>query len=551
MSQNVGKVALVAENIRRLCQSRPETAFYFQQLLNYINTNSDLPHGSAIPGIRAFHIYESRVQDTTTTATTRLKQVDFPPVDVDPGTWDPSLVVVQGHLCPEAVVELALLCNLPQFFLGFLELERVRLKFRNSYELPALPSRRGNIVNIRLVSLWRFNSPRSRDYLPVNVEPGERREADRACREYEKQLFEQYQAGATRFRKVHLHDSKHFTVEQSVSLCVVPGGKGGNGAPRWRTIFLLDGGRDLPGLFQYPWNSALRPPGLSPSLLSAVRYNERASSFSIDSTTNTISKAAAPVGENHFRMHPYDPLSVYGGVNGARLLSRPFFAVASVLASAAVSWNQVLNFIEEDIAKHQDVTDEETSSALAQVRFNAGVIQRFQGFIQLDLETIRDDSWHAMSISHGFGNWNNGNNLDEVEISLDKEQETTFAELVRDYESLVTRCKSLTSRCESSSSILQSAIGLLESQESRRQSEEVNKVTKLAFFFIPVSLVSSVFGMNVIEINPESVPSIWHFVVTSVLLLLLCVFLDLAYEWFSRASKGINILFRSYHFFRG
>lgn len=230
-------------------------------------------------------------------------------------------------------------------------------------------------------------------------------------------------------------------------------------------------------------------------------------------------------------MRPYDPLRIYAGMNGPELLSRPFFGLASVLSSAALSWNQVLNFIEEDIAKYQDVPAEETSSALVQVRFNAGVIQRFQGFIQLDLETVRDDSWNAISMLHSREARGNGENRDEVERSLDREQEISHAELVRDYESLLARCKLLSSRCESASSLLQSAVGLLESQESIRQNRELNKLTKLAFVFVPVSLVSSIFGMNVVEINPGSIPSVWHFFLTAVLLLILCLFLSLKNKW--------------------
>ncbi|XXH01319.1 hypothetical protein Hte_007677, partial [Hypoxylon texense] len=177
-------------------------------------------------------------------------------------------------------------------------------------------------------------------------------------------------------------------------------------------------------------------------------------------------------------MRPYGPLSVYAGVNGPKLLLRPFFALASVLSSASLCWNQVLNFIEEDIAKHQDVPAEETSSALVQVRFNAAVIQRFQGFIQLDLETIRDDLWGVIPVLHDRHGRREGEDRDDTEQNLDREQ-------------------------ESASSLLQSTVSLLESQESMRRNQELNKFTKVAFFFVPVSLVSSVFSMNVIEITPD------------------------------------------------
>ena len=66
---------------------------------------------------------------------------------------------------------------------------------------------------------------------------------------------------------------------------------------------------------------------------------------------------------------------------------------------------------------------------------------------------------------------------------------------------------------------MQTEIGLLSIQESRRSIDEaisVKRLTQLAFVFIPLSFVTSVFGMNVQEISGNGV-KIWIFVVTSVI----------------------------------
>ena len=47
-------------------------------------------------------------------------------------------------------------------------------------------------------------------------------------------------------------------------------------------------------------------------------------------------------------------------------------------------------------------------------------------------------------------------------------------------------------------------------------------VTILAFIFIPVNLASSIYGMNVQQINRTG-PSIWEFVVTSLILVLIAL----------------------------
>jgi Mg2+ and Co2+ transporter CorA len=61
---------------------------------------------------------------------------------------------------------------------------------------------------------------------------------------------------------------------------------------------------------------------------------------------------------------------------------------------------------------------------------------------------------------------------------------------------------------------LLSTMSILESQKSIEQSEQVNKLTRLAFVYIPLSFISSVFGMNVKEIQAN--PSIWVFFATAI-----------------------------------
>jgi Mg2+ and Co2+ transporter CorA len=76
-------------------------------------------------------------------------------------------------------------------------------------------------------------------------------------------------------------------------------------------------------------------------------------------------------------------------------------------------------------------------------------------------------------------------------------------------------------------------------------------VTVLAFVFIPINLASSVYGMNVQEIN-DTGHKIWVFVVTSIVFLILS---GLAWVW-RHALKELftgfwEILEFSYDLFRG
>jgi len=60
------------------------------------------------------------------------------------------------------------------------------------------------------------------------------------------------------------------------------------------------------------------------------------------------------------------------------------------------------------------------------------------------------------------------------------------------------RMEALSRRLDSSFQTLTSTMSIIESEKAIQEAEEVTRLTNLAFFFIPLSLVASVFGMNVI-----------------------------------------------------
>jgi len=82
--------------------------------------------------------------------------------------------------------------------------------------------------------------------------------------------------------------------------------------------------------------------------------------------------------------------------------------------------------------------------------------------------------------------------------------------LLNDHDYLLDKANYMSKRCEVSSDILVNAIAVLEAQKSIQQAAQVNKLTSLAFWYIPVSFVASVLGMNVEEIA-ERLPPLWVF----------------------------------------
>lgn len=82
---------------------------------------------------------------------------------------------------------------------------------------------------------------------------------------------------------------------------------------------------------------------------------------------------------------------------------------------------------------------------------------------------------------------------------------------------------------------------LEESRKSIEQNNQVRKLTILAFFFVPISTVSSIFGMNVRELQlPQYQPHIWVFVVVVCCVIGVSVMLA-SYGFLRNALMGIGI----------
>lgn len=100
--------------------------------------------------------------------------------------------------------------------------------------------------------------------------------------------------------------------------------------------------------------------------------------------------------QNYRRMtmesvHPYNPL-VYCRTTCAQnrqLLRRdPFFLVGQLLCTALLSWNQIVNFLEEDVREYQFARSDEVKSALEQLRYNISLIDRMKSYLKDKLATI-------------------------------------------------------------------------------------------------------------------------------------------------------------------
>jgi hypothetical protein len=161
----------------------------------------------------------------------------------------------------------------------------------------------------------------------------------------------------------------------------------------------------------------------------------------------------------------------------------PFYALHELLMSFAYSEVQFLNVIESKI--NEDIAKE---FALDHNISPANMIY-FQSLLDKHAETLRRN---VMIITR------------RNELGWPRPPEHNFAKktvaqaqaLLQDYEGLLRRAESLSYTCKARLQILMSKAGIVESNKAIEQAKVVTKLTRLAFVFIPLSFVSSFFGMN-------------------------------------------------------
>lgn len=70
-------------------------------------------------------------------------------------------------------------------------------------------------------------------------------------------------------------------------------------------------------------------------------------------------------------------------------------------------------------------------------------------------------------------------------------------DILREYDSLLESCRALQERNERTSQAQMATMSILESQNAIEQGKNMQRITELAFVFIPLGFVATVFGMEV------------------------------------------------------
>jgi Mg2+ and Co2+ transporter CorA len=114
--------------------------------------------------------------------------------------------------------------------------------------------------------------------------------------------------------------------------------------------------------------------------------------------------------------------------------------------------------------------------------------------------TRQNVAWIRSTLQE-LSEWNDHINKSRHILNLPEELEDEMLELKNDL-------RSLQSRSEQTLNLLVASTGIAQSALVINQTSGINKLTELAFFFIPLSFITAIFSMQVVEFT-ESPPKMW------------------------------------------
>ncbi|KAF4539976.1 Mg2+ transporter protein CorA-like/Zinc transport protein ZntB [Lasiodiplodia theobromae] len=270
----------------------------------------------------------------------------------------------------------------------------------------------------------------------------------------------------------------------------------------WAAVVWMDTGSDLyegqygPG----PWTSVQGPGGKwEPQYLHPTIQVQPHIALKYHSTN--ISQNIRPEGKL-IQSSSLIPLNYGRSLDEKVAAKDPFYAVSELFTFCAFSESQFLNMLESKLSAATD------ADILSKKALELSNLQYMQKAVKLHGERIENSIETIRARGGAFWPKSNGDK------SSDKVEAVALV-LSKQYEHLLRRAKSLSTRIEDQTRSLTNKAMIDEAKRARDQAVEVTKLTQLAFFYIPLSFVSSFFGMNLDPLT-EARNSLWWFFAISV-----------------------------------
>lgn len=208
----------------------------------------------------------------------------------------------------------------------------------------------------------------------------------------------------------------------------------------------------------------------------------------------------------------------------------PFHALNSVFCFVASSELQIINLIEEKLRNELDqaALDQQYHQDVSNILYHKQILRRHMTYllqIRAFVEARGDPDWPK-----------------STDPKLCEKADSAAYHLLKSFKSLHERAQTLIGECDTGMMVRMNTLQIREAQGALKQAKATAKLTKLAFFYVPLSFTTSLFGMNVMEFGVNCSIKVWQWAVTSALLLVISFgFLNLEWRRFWHSFHTVSL----------
>ncbi|KAK3058700.1 hypothetical protein LTR09_000265 [Extremus antarcticus] len=382
----------------------------------------------------------------------------------------------------------------------------------STFAYPTLPSASTSTLTITIPTLGNVECPRSR--FSSSGMQDIRGRCDSAlyqdCRELDTATSSA--AGSPVVRRFYLHNSNTFTLEQDITISLVEKGN------RWTLVLMCDSAGDgsapeisLRNLTEYAKAQFHLVPIIQMNRTRHAHDDGRSAASGNWSTQHSLALLPSHYGQM---------------LNGQLATQDPFYALSELFDFFVSAELQFVNMMHFHVNEEVDLAGQDGVNAnapsLTDFQYMSAILDSHVRRVKRLLATIRN---------RGTLDWPQPEEPDLLEDSND-----AATRLMADMEYLIERLGQIVSRTERGKDVVLGNANLLIAQRSFLHNIELGRLTTIgtlvAILYVPLSFVTTVFGINVVEFGQGTL-SIWVWAVASavVLSLSLLTFVGWRQEW--------------------
>ncbi|KAL7781015.1 hypothetical protein V8C43DRAFT_299193 [Trichoderma afarasin] len=492
-----------------LNEDRPVTL----KVVDSNDTGTKIPTDQQDGDIVSMYVLESRDQATT--------PYDFQtPKEVSESQSDKSscIIFLRGVLSAAWINSVGgrYLVD-PAFFVNHLDLGSAQHDPAINFSIPSLPSSSWNLIQLPVTTIG------IREHSPLGtlqsawIEDARREgktELDKFHQRLSKLSDSEVSLGESIIRNYYVFDNAHFAIDQRISICMQHDSE--DEKKTFRLFVWIDAGTRSSRGFTYPWDVEDLESRLHPVVdyrpMVALKSHLFQSSDSINMGVPSRQDSLSQLSNDYGRSLHRETKAV-----------DPFYALTEVFQFSANSQQQFLNMIDTKIRIYTSQASQKDHEILPHLKYTQEILYSRIQDIKRVLRSIENTArpvWAKSNCDTGM-----------------KKADIAAAAIRRDFEDLLDHAMSLYDRTKEAITVLQSSISITESHLASLQADKAQKLTFLALVFVPVSVATGIFGMNVKELPGDQISIYWFFVLVATLAILLWLLFFINWKWMKPGSR--------------